>query len=109
MTSPKMTEQYVKKPTYTARLIEQLKLDVPKVKIDVLQSIQNFASAQALLITDVEEKDDTVVQFGKYSGKKFEDIFKLDPSYCLWLHRSKKYLRPGQITILEGVLGDQVR
>jgi hypothetical protein len=101
-----MTEQkeYVKKPSYTERLLEQLKQDVPKVKKDVLQSIQNFASAQALLIVPDEDKDDTVVQFGKYNGKKFEDIYRIDHPYCLWLMKNKKYLRKGQIAVLESVI-----
>ena len=98
--------EYVKKPSYTSRLLEQLVSDVPDVGKNVIDSIKAFASAQSLLIgnDDDNEKDDSIVQFGKYRNKAFVDINKLDHNYCLWLYKQQKYLRAGQIVILKGVL-----
>ena len=98
-------KEFVKKPSYTERLLAQLKMDIPTVPNDVIESIQAFAKAQSLIILFEEDKDDTVVQFGKYVNKSFEAIHAIDSNYCQWLFKSKKYLRAGQLENLKKVLG----
>ena len=85
-----MTTENSEKKTYTSRLIERLEsLHTPIVTIN---AIKDFAIAEYDAKQQRQAETVGIMNFGKYKGKKLEDIAKLDKPYMQWLSKNNKYL-----------------
>jgi uncharacterized protein (DUF3820 family) len=85
-----MTSENSEKKSYTSRLIERLEsLHTP---IATINAIKDFAieAYDAKVLKEITEAG--TINFGKYKGKKLEDIAKLDMPYMKWLAKNNKYL-----------------
>lgn len=49
------------------------------------------------------KKDPNVIGFGKYKGKRVDDVFKSDPGYIKWLDKSE-YISKDQHEIIRKLL-----
>jgi hypothetical protein len=83
-------ERKIEKESYTQKLIRRLQLvGTPESTIN---SIRDFA----LEIYDERQKEQAetagTAKFGKYKGKKYEDIAKIDTRYITWMNKSNQYL-----------------
>ena len=78
--------------SYSDRLVQSLKVvDCPSIYIDVLQKFIADEREKKLKFAAVNRG---VLTFGKYRDKDVREVYKLDPSYCKWLHeKSAKFLR----------------
>ena len=88
-----MSNMSIKKEmTYSERLIFELQTaGCPTSCIDV---VQKFMLEERQKKEQFAAANHGVLTFGKYKGKHIEGVFKLDPSYCQWLHdKSAKFLR----------------
>ena len=86
----KMTSENSEKKSYTARLIERLEsLNTP---IATINAIKDFAIEAYDKKQKQEVENAGRISFGKYKGKKLEDIAKLDMPYMKWLAKNNKYL-----------------
>ncbi len=85
-----MTSENSEKKSYTARLIERLEsLHTP---IATINAIKDFAIEAHDAKVQKETAEAGTINFGKYKGKKLEDIAKLDMPYMKWLAKNNKYL-----------------
>jgi uncharacterized protein (DUF3820 family) len=85
-----MTTENSEKKSYTARLIERLQtLNTPVATINAIKefAIESYDERQK-----EESANAGTINFGKYKGKKLEDIAKLDIPYMKWLAKNNKYL-----------------
>jgi hypothetical protein len=90
------------KKSYTAKLIE--KLESVGTPAATIQTIKDFAIEQYDERKKHEELTAGTVTFGKYKGKKFEDIVKLDKPYLQWMAKNRKYISASNQVILDSVL-----
>ena len=95
-----MTEE--RKPSYT----EQLKtfLESKKCPQKYLDLIGEFSLDYVEKKKQEEEATKGIINFGKYKGKKLEDIYKLDKTYIMWLQKNNKYLNQVNKEIVEELL-----
>jgi uncharacterized protein (DUF3820 family) len=85
-----MTDQIEKKKSYTQRLVDYLELKGTPVA--TINFIKDFAIEQYAERKKHEEDTTGFKSFGKYKGKKLQDVAKLDYSYLLWLAKNDEYL-----------------
>ena len=92
----------VKKPSYT----EQLKtfLESKKCPQKYLDLIGDFSLEYGEKKKQEEEATRGIMNFGKYKGKKLEDIYKLDKTYVKWLGKNDKFLNSVNKQIVEDLL-----
>ena len=83
-----------RKPSYTDRLISHLceaeeleDVDLKAVVESIRQFSKQYAKQYAKEMKEKENQDVDTLYFGKYKGKKIEDIKKFDAGYLLWLSR----------------------
>ena len=85
-----MTSENSEKKSYTSRLIERLEsLHTP---IATINAIKIFAKEAYDEKQKKESETAGTMNFGKYKGKKLEDIAQLDKPYMQWLAKNNKYL-----------------
>lgn len=58
-------------------------------KDEILELFNSFFAEEIRL----KEERNSCFQFGKYKGKKYEDIAKIDPKYCEWILK-QSYTKP---------------
>jgi len=92
----------VKKQSYT----EQLKsfLEGKKCPQTYLDLISEFSLDYGEKKKQEQEESKGIMNFGKYKGKKLQDIYKLDKTYIMWLQKNNKYLNKVNKEILEELL-----
>ena len=94
-----MTSENSEKKSYTSRLIERLQtLNTPVVTIN---AIKDFAIAEYDAKQQRQAETAGTMNFGKYKGKKLEDIAKLDMPYMQWLTKNNKYLTASNQALLK--------
>lgn len=78
--------------SYSDRLVNALgAASCPTVYIEV---VKKFLDDERTIKAEYASQNRGVLTFGKYKDKDVREVFKLDPSYCLWLHtKSQKFLR----------------
>lgn len=100
-----MTQQSEPKPSYTKSLIQHLKDN--DVDDSVIQQINKFSSKWALKmekeIKNKPEKDSSVIHWGKYKGRKVNDIVGFDDDYLQWLLKGK-YISESQRAFITSAL-----
>jgi hypothetical protein len=81
-----------KEMSYSDRLVNALgAASCPIVYIDV---VRKFIEEERVKKTQFAADNHGVLTFGKYKDKDVREVYKLDPSYCQWLHnKSQKFLR----------------
>lgn len=94
--------QQEKPPSYNQRLIQHL--EDKKVTKKTIDLIKSFALEETTRREEHNKANEGIINFGKYKTKRFEDIFKLDPTYIKWLHKNNKYLSDINKEIVEGLL-----
>jgi hypothetical protein len=95
-----MTEQ--KQPSYTSRLIDNLKSkDIPDA---TLEFIREFAKSEAKVLEAQNKATEGMYRWGKFKGKLIRDVYKLDPDYVKWSATNKQYLRASEIEIIESLI-----
>ena len=92
----------VKKQSYT----DQLKtfLEGKKCPQAYLDLISEFSLEYGEKKKQEQEATKGLMNFGKYKGKKLEEIFKLDKTYIKWLQKNNKYLNAANKEIVEELL-----
>ena len=92
----------VKKQSYT----DQLKtfLEGKKCPQSYLDLISEFSLEYGEKRKQEQEASKGIMNFGKYKGKKLEDIYKLDKTYIMWLGKNNKYLNASNKQIVEELL-----
>lgn len=92
----------VKKQSYT----DQLKtfLEGKKCPQSYLDLISEFSLEYGEKRKQEQEATKGLMNFGKYKGKKLEEIFKLDKTYIKWLQKNNKYLNAVNKEIVEELL-----
>ena len=91
-----------KSPSYTQQLKEHLESKkVPKKYIDL---ISIFALEYTTRREAEKEATKGIINFGKYRTKRFEDIYKLDKPYIMWMHKNNQYLSDANKEIVEELL-----
>ena len=94
--------QQEKSPSYTQQLKEYLENNnVPKKYIDM---IAIFALEYSTKLEEQNKANNGIINFGKYKTKRFEDIYKLDKPYIMWLHKNNQYLSDANKQIVEDLL-----
>jgi uncharacterized protein (DUF3820 family) len=91
-----------RKQSYT----EQLKtfLEGKKCPQAYLDLISEFSLDYVEKRKQEQEKTKGIINFGKYKGKKLQDIYKLDKTYIMWLQKNNKYLNQVNKEIVEELL-----
>jgi hypothetical protein len=85
-----MTTENSEKKSYTGRLIERLQtLNTP---VATINAIKDFAIAEYDAKQQRQAETAGTMNFGKYKGKKLEDIATIDMPYMKWLSKNCKYL-----------------
>jgi uncharacterized protein (DUF3820 family) len=98
----KMTDQNEIKLSYTSQLKEHLKDNkLPKKCLDM---ISVFALEYSSKMEEERKVNAGVINFGKYKGKKIEDVFNLDKPYVMWLQKNNKYLNSENKEIVSALL-----
>lgn len=91
-----------KSPSYTQQLKEHLENNkVPKKYIDM---ISIFALEYSTKREEQNKANQGIINFGKYRTKRFEDIYKLDKPYIMWMHKNNQYLSDANKQIVEELL-----
>ena len=92
----------VKKQSYT----EQLKnfLEGKKCPSKYLELISDFSLDYMEKKQKEQEETKGIMNFGKYKGKKLEEIYKLDKNYIKWLGKNNQFLNQSNKEIVEGLL-----
>ena len=97
------TQEIQDKPkSYTQRLMEHLEEN--KVSKKTLSLIKEFSSAESLKIQEKRESNKGIMNFGKYKGKRLEEVFKLDKQYVEWLNKNNNYLNSDNKEIVAQLL-----
>ena len=78
------------KRSYTSRLIERL--EAYNTPIATINLVKDFAKEAYDEKQKKEAETAGTMNFGKYRGKKLEDIAKIDAEYIKWLAKNNKYL-----------------
>jgi uncharacterized protein (DUF3820 family) len=97
-----------RKPSYTDRLIKHLCESEDLEDLDlklVIDCIREFSKSVANQIKQEENANPDTLPFGKYKGKKIEDIHKIDSKYLVWLRR-QSFLKDNLKEALDEVLTD---
>lgn len=91
-----------RKQSYT----EQLKtfLEGKKCPQAYIDLISEFSLDYVEKRKQEQEKTKGIINFGKYKGKKLQDIYKLDKTYIMWLQKNNKYLNKVNKEIVEELL-----
>ena len=92
------------KKSYTARLVEHL--EEHKVNKKTLELIKAFATLEKEKIEAERKETEGLMNFGKYKGKKIEDVYKLDKQYIEWLGKNNQYLRSDGKEIVAKLLAE---
>lgn len=100
MTSPNQD----KPKSYTARLLDVLQEN--KCPTKYLDLIKKFASDESEKIELNKEATKDVMTWGKFRGKKIEDVYKLDPQYIKWCLKNSQYLSQPQKELMEKLLSE---
>lgn len=92
----------IKKQSYT----EQLKnfLEGKKCPQKYLELISEFSLDYGEKKKQEQKETKGIMTFGKFKGKRIEDIYKLDKNYVKWLGKNDKYLSTANKEIVEGLL-----
>ena len=97
------TQEIQDKPkSYTQRLMEHLEEN--KVSKKTLSLIKEFSSAESLKIQEQRESNKGIMNFGKYKGKRLEEVFKLDKQYVEWLNKNNQYFNSDNKEIVAQLL-----
>ena len=98
-----MTEiKQEKSPSYTQQLKNHLtEQKCPKKYIDM---ISTFALEYSTKMEAEKKTTEGIITFGKYKGKRFEDVFTLDKPYINWMMKNNKYLSSTNKQIVEDLL-----
>jgi len=92
-------DQETKPKSYTQRLKEFLEENkCPKKYLDL---ISQFAKAEAEKREQEREEGKAIMSWGKFKGKRIEDVYKLDPQYINWCLKNSQYLSPPQKDLME--------
>ena len=99
-----MTETQ-KPPSYTQQLKDHLESNkCPKKYIDL---VSTFALEYSTKIDEQKKTTEGIITFGKYKGKKFEDVYTLDKPYIKWMMKNNKYLSSANKQIVEDLLKEE--
>jgi hypothetical protein len=91
-----------KPKSYTQQLKDHLESNkCPKKYIDL---ISTFALEYSTKLEAEKEATKNMITFGKYKGKKFEDVYTLDKPYIKWMMKNNKYLSSANKQIVEDLL-----
>ena len=92
----------VKKQSYT----DQLKtfLESKKCPQSYLDLISEFSLEYGEKRKKEQEATKGIMNFGKYKGKKLEEIYKLDKTYIKWLQKNNKYMNATNKQIVDDLL-----
>ena len=104
MTEIQQNQQEInqKPPSYTQQLKDHLtEKKVPKKYIDM---ISVFALEYSTQMEEQKKLTEGIINFGKYRGKRFEDVFVLDKPYIMWMKKNNKYLSDANKSIVEELL-----
>ena len=95
-------DQENKPKSYTQRLKEYLEENkCPKKYLDL---IATFAVEESAKMEEKREATLGLMTFGKYKGKKIEDVYNLDSQYVIWLGKNNKYLSDDNKAIVDKLL-----
>jgi hypothetical protein len=97
-----MTSAATKPKSYTARLIDVLQEN--KCPTKYLDLIKKFAADESEKREQETQATKGVMTFGKFRGKKIEDVYKLDPQYIKWLKKNETYLSSANKVIVDELL-----
>ena len=104
MTEIQQNQQEInqKPPSYTQQLKDHLTENkCPKKYIDM---IATFALEYSTRREADKKANEGTITFGKYKGKKINDVFELDKPYVMWLQRNNKYLSDANKQVVEELL-----
>ena len=92
----------VKKQSYT----EQLKtfLEGKKCPSKYLELISEFSLDYMEKKKQDQEETKGIMNFGKFKGKRIEEIYKLDKTYVKWLGKNNQFLNQSNKEIVEELL-----
>ena len=92
----------VKKQSYT----EQLKnfLEGKKCPEKYLELISDFSLDYMEKKKQDQEETKGIMNFGKFKGKRIEEIYKLDKTYVKWLGKNNQFLNQSNKEIVEELL-----
>ena len=92
----------VKKESYT----EQLKnfLEGKKCPSKYLELISEFSLDYMEKKKQDQEETKGIMNFGKFKGKRIEEIYKLDKTYVKWLGKNNQFLNQSNKEIVEELL-----
>ena len=79
-------------------------LEKNDVGFEAIESSEEIARLEAILITAERAASRGLMTFGKYAGKQLHDIHKLDAKYIHWLDRNRKYLNSENREIVDELL-----
>ena len=87
--------------TLEQQLLDDLKNDTSLQDYDARQQAEYYRAVETFFAKKRNEKminaakNYGIMNFGKYKGKRIEDVYKLDVDYCIWLHsKSLKFCSP---------------
>lgn len=99
---------FEKPPSYTDRMISHL-CKILEDDCDLQQMIEQIRIFSKKVAKERKEKEEAKsgplehLLFGKYKGKKIEDVAKFDIKYLMWLRR-QSFIRPNLKEALDKVL-----
>lgn len=94
--------QETRPKSYTQRLIDVLQEN--KCPTKYIELIKKFASDESEKREEQTQATKGVMTFGKFKGKKIEDVYKLDPQYVQWLKKNETYLSSANKVIVDELL-----
>ena len=101
-----MTDTQEPKPkSYTTRLKEFLQEN--KVSKKTLDLISTFAKEESEKLEEKREATIGLMTWGKFKGKKIEDVYKLDPQYINWCLKNSQYLSDSQKELMNSLVNSR--
>ena len=101
-----MTDTQEPKPkSYTTRLKEFLQEN--KVSKKTLDLISTFAKEESEKLEEKREATIGLMTWGKFKGKKIEDVYKLDPQYINWCLKNSQYLSESQKELMNSLVNSR--
>lgn len=91
-----------KPKSYTTRLIEFL--EEHKTNKKTIDLIKEFALEETERKKEQQEATKGIMTWGKFKGKRIEDVFKLDPQYIKWCIKNSQYLNEHQKELMNELL-----
>ena len=94
-----------KPKSYTSRMIDFLTEN--KVNKKTIDLIKQFASDEAEKRNEEKEATKDIMTWGKFKGKRIEDVFKLDPQYIGWCIKNSQYLTEHQKELMNSLINSE--